>query len=182
MACDLASGKVQVCADVLGGLKEVLVVNFDDLDGTLTVASNAISDSSATFTAYRFKVRNSSSEKQGAMSTVEIGASGNYHKHSLELVTHGWTTQEHVAFDALAKGRFMAFAHDNNGDVWCLGRVRGLEAESGEANLGKETGDFSGYKVTLSGEEDFPPMYCGAQTTNPLDNWSSATITYSPTY
>lgn len=182
MACDLASGKEQTCADVIGGVKEVLLANHDDLDGTLTVASNAVSDSSATFTAYRFKVRNSSAEKQGLTQTVEIGASGNYFNQSLELVIHGLTTQENIAFDALTKGRFMAFVVDNNSDVWCVGRVRGLEAESGEAMTGKELGDMTGYKITLSGAETLPAEDCGAYTTNPLDNWSSATITYSPTY
>jgi len=182
MACGATAGKEQICAEALGGVKEILLVNFADIDGTLTLTSNEVSDSSATFTAYRYKVRNTSGEKLGVTETPEIGGSGNFHKQTIELVIPEQTTADMLNFDSLLKGRVMAFVYANDGAVRCYGRTRGLEAEGGEISTGKEMGDFNGYKMTLTGEEGVPAYALTAFTTNPMDNLSSATITYNPTY
>ena len=182
MACIQTAGKVQVCAEALGGVKEILLVAFADLDGTLTITSNEVADSSATFTAYRYKVRNTSGEKQGVTETAEMGGSGNFFKQAIEVVIPAQTTADMVNFDALVKGRVMAFVWGNDNVVRCYGRTRGMEAEGGEISTGKELGDFNGYKLTLAGEESLPAYECTNHTTNALDNLSTATITYSPTY
>tara|TARA_R110000796_G_scaffold172512_2_gene289529 strand:- start:650 stop:1198 length:549 start_codon:yes stop_codon:yes gene_type:complete len=182
MACLQTAGKEQICAEALGGINEILLVAFADLDGTLTITSNEVADSSATFTAYRYKVRNTSGEKQGVTETAEIGGSGNFFKQAIEVVIPAQTTADMLNFDALVKGRVMAFVYANDGSVRCYGRTRGMEAESGEISTGKEMGDFNGYKLTLAGEEALPAYECTDFTTVPLDNLSTATITYNPIY
>lgn len=182
MACGALSGKIQICAEALGGLKEVHLVNFADIEGTLTIAAGVVTDSSATFTSYRYKVRNSSGEKPGVTETTELGASAIFHKQVLELVIPEQTTADMLNYHSLAKGRVVAFTLDNNGDVRMYGRTRGLEMESGEISTGKEMGDFNGYKLTLSGEEEEPAYMLAALTTYPLDSLNAATITYNPAY
>ncbi len=182
MACLQTAGKEQICAEALGGVKEIFLVAFADLDGTLTITSNEVADSSATYTAYRYKVRNTSGEKQGVTETPEIGGSGNFFKQSIEVVIPAQTTADMLNYDALVKGRVMAFVWGNDDVIRCYGRTRGMEAESGEISTGKEMGDFNGYKLTLSGEESVPAYEVVNYTTVPFDTWAGATVTFNPTY
>jgi len=72
MACDITRGRKEPCKDVVGGLKNVYLVDFGDL-GTITYTDDEVTDLAGTFSAYKYELKGNSSFEQTITASRENG-------------------------------------------------------------------------------------------------------------
>lgn len=157
------------CEPSIGGIKEVYIARYDDIDGKPTVDNvkgpddpdvtyGVITEIPITgetkFKGYSFR------KNTGSMTstlTVDETAGINYVSTELSLVFTKMDTQKRIEMSALALGRLAVIVKDSNGKYWYLGYDDYVSATAGGANSGQNKGDQNAYTLTLRDEsETFP--------------------------
>lgn len=151
------------CEPSIGGIKEVYIARYDDIDGKPTVTESGDTKGVITeipitgeskFKGYSFR------KNTGSMTstlTVDETAGINYVSTELSLVFTKMDTQKRIEMSALALGRLAVIVKDSNGKYWYLGYDDYVSATAGGANSGQNKGDQNAYTLTLRDEsETFP--------------------------
>ena len=94
MACDLSSGRLEVCKDSVGGLKAVYFVNYGDATGYTYDATNTdvIDAVAGTPTAYKYDLKGASTFTQNVNSSRENGTT--FFEQVLELTFKKLTVKD----------------------------------------------------------------------------------------
>lgn len=177
-ACDLDFGRKVGCKDVVGGLKKVFLVKWDEslysklgFNGTLPNQIDSIT-STPDVEAFEFDLRTETSS-----STVNVtsdDATGAYfNEQVLELTLQKINPKDLELLDILGGYKVQAFALDNNDNCFLYGTLFGMTLTAGTMQTGTAKADLSGFNITLTGRE--PHTYIlkkslGPGTTNyPFD-------------
>ena len=158
MSCaQTLAGITRDCEPNMGGVKEVLLANFDDVE-SVTVSTNQISAitmaSSAKFKKYTFKP-----ETASMTSTLNADPKLNLSYISTELVLqfNKMDTQKRVEIGALALGELVSIVKDMNDKYWYLGKDEPVLATAGSGETGTARGDKNAYGITLTDNaKEFP--------------------------
>lgn len=157
MAClQTLSGIAHDCAPSMGGIVEVYLANFSDVD-SITVTDNEISAITmvndggtppvyATFKKYGFP-RNTGSLSSNYTFDATTGAK--FVVSDLVMVFTKMETAKRVEISALAQGELVAIVKDANGKYWYLGKDEPLLASAGDGLTGTARADRNGYSFTL---------------------------------
>lgn len=161
MACDLTSGRLEVCKDIVGGLKAVYFVNFGDMTGvTYDVTNTDVIDTVAgTPSAYKYELKGASTFTQNINSSRENGTT--FFEQVLELTFKKLTVKDHKELKLMAYGRPNVIVEDNNGNFFLAGLQHGMDVTGGTIVTGGAMGDLSGYTLTLTGQEKVPANFIG---------------------
>lgn len=150
MACSQTlNGIARDCQSSMGGIRRVLLANFDDVS-TVTVTDGMISAitmaASAKFKEYLFR-RNTGS----LTSAYQVSDTGNNGVQSdLVMSFSRLETSKRVEVTALAHADAVAIVEDCNGKFWYLGKDEPLSIADGtNAVTGTARADLNGYNVTL---------------------------------
>ena len=151
MGCSqILGGMLRDCSSNLGGIKEVYLANFDDVD-TVTVTSNVVSAitmvSSKKFYAYNFNP-NTSNFTTTIQANRENGSL--YMETVLSLVFAKQDATKRLEVNALAQAGLMAIVVDSNGTAWLFGKDEPLMLTSGTAESGTAKADRNGYALELT--------------------------------
>lgn len=159
MACDLSSGRLEVCKDSVGGLKAVYFVNYGDATGyTYDVTNTDVIDAVAgTPSAYKYELKGASTFTQNVNSSRENGTT--FWEQVLELTFKKLTVKDHKELKLMAYGRPQVIVEDNNGNLFYCGLQHGMEVSGGTIVTGAAMGDLSGYTLVLSGQEPVPANF-----------------------
>lgn len=158
MACALTQGYSLGCRDSAGGIKDVHLIEFDNVSGitqsagTATVISKA---NNARFWKYILK-RSTGEWMEEYNDSSENGTS--FNKQTLSLVINKMETSVSQEIKLLAQNRLLAVVQDRNGKYWLLGETNGLERDGGKAGSGKAFGDRNGYELTFTTEQVLPAI------------------------
>lgn len=161
MACDLSSGRLEVCKDSVGGLKAVYFVNFGDAtgytyDGTNTDVIDSVAGSP---TAYKYDLKGASTFTQNVNSSRENGTT--FYEQVLELTFKKLTIKDHKELKLMAYGRPQVIVEDNNGNFFYAGLQHGMDVTGGTIVTSGDMGGLSGYTITLTGQEKAPANFIG---------------------
>jgi hypothetical protein len=180
MACELTTGFTLGCLEGIGGVREVLIANFDDFTSGITFdAVTGEVDGLPTATLYRYvPFRNSGSYIETVNKNLETGTL----YFSQEV---GWTFGKlnqdmRNEFLNVAKAKMIVFVRTNDDQILMIGSGEGAQLTAGTVQSGQQKADLMGYQVTTVAEELVPAIHLEPFTTVPFDNFAG--ITVSPAY
>jgi len=180
MACELTTGFTLGCLEGIGGVREVLIANFDDFTSGITFdAVTGEVDGLPTATLYRYvPFRNSGSYIETVNKNLETGTL----YFSQEV---GWTFGKlnqdmRNEFLNVAKAKMIVFVRTNDDQILMIGSGEGSQLTAGTVQSGQQKADLMGYQVTTVAEELVPAIHLEPFTTVPFDNFGG--ITVSPAY
>lgn len=150
MACNQTlTGIMKDCSPSLGGIKRVLLANYDDVSG-VTLADEIITTitmaNSAKFKSFLFKP-NTGSMTSTLNKSIENGTI--FWATDLVLSFSKQETSKRIEINALAIGELVAIVEDMNGKFWYLGKDEPVMATAGDAPTGTARADKNGYSITL---------------------------------
>lgn len=172
MACtQTLKGITLDCEASVGGIKEVYIARYDDVDGQPTVASTITTnpeaepvtlpgdmitaiDAAGKFHKYAFR------KQTGSMTStlnVDETAGINYVSTELSLVFTKMETKKRVEIAAMALGQLAVIVKDGNNKFWYLGYNDYVSSSAGTGNTGTAKGDSNNYSITLKDESDSYP-------------------------
>ena len=165
MACTIGSGRTEPCKDVVGGLKNVYIINFEasnysvtenstDTAANMSVPRIAEVGSASNVQAYRFQLKGNSSYTENLQASRENGTLA--FEQVLELQLKKLTKESHKEIKALSFGRPHIIVEDYNGNLFLAGREHGMEVTGGTIATGTAMTDMSGYTLTFTGMERKP--------------------------
>ena len=177
MACNLTSGRNEVCKESVGGIAGVYFVNYT---ASLANATNGESDDlieslPSGLTAYYYELKGTSAYTETVNSSRENGTT--FFNQELVLNLKKLTNEMTTQLKLMAYGRPQIFVHTMNGDTLLVGQREGADVTAGTLQTGAALGDLYGYSVTFTGMEKFPASFISGSTFgNPF-----AAVTNPPT-
>lgn len=165
MACLLSMGRAESCKDAVGGLKNVYFANFDieptdiTYDATDTDLITAITGIA---NLYKFELKGNSTFIQNINSSRENGTTFFEQVLTLELKKQDVATTKEIKI--LAYSRPHVIVETNDGQYFIAGLLRGMDLSAGTIENGVNLGDYSGYKITLNGQEKTPANHLDCTT------------------
>tara|TARA_R110000796_G_scaffold34508_3_gene89079 strand:- start:456 stop:1004 length:549 start_codon:yes stop_codon:yes gene_type:complete len=167
MACDITTGRVEPCKDAVGGLKNVYLINYDDLtqsavtyDATNTDVIELLDGTPSNVNSYKFELKGANSYEQTINSSRENGTTFFEGVMSLTLKKQDLATHKQVKL--LAFGRPIIVLEDNNGNFQVAGLEWGAEITGGTITSGAAMGDLNGYTLTFTTQERLPANFMEA--------------------
>lgn len=167
MACTLSSGRTEPCKDVVGGLRNVYIINFeathydptdDSSDTTLEIKGlSRVGASANNVQSYKFELKGNSSYTENLQASRENGTLA--FEQVLELQLKKLTKESHKEIKALSFGRPHIIVEDYNGNLFLTGREHGMEVTGGTIVTGTAMSDMSGYTLTFTGMERKPSQF-----------------------
>lgn len=175
MACTIGSGRTEPCKDVVGGLKNVYIINFEasnyavtenstDTAANMSVPRIAEVGSASNVQAYRFQLKGNSSYTENLQASRENGTLA--FEQVLELQLKKLTKESHKEIKALSFGRPHIIVEDYNGNLFLAGREHGMEVTGGTIATGTAMTDMSGYTLTFTAMERKPAQLLDDTLTN----------------
>ena len=158
MSCALTSGYSLQCKDSSGGIVEVYfiekanVTSIVDSSGTVTGLTKA---AGKRFWKYELP------KETGSLTETITGNTQNgtiFYASELKIVINRLQVAVRNEIRLLAQNTLIAVAKDNNGDFWLIGRLNGIDLNSGTLGSGTAFGDRSGFDLTFTGSEPDPML------------------------
>lgn len=159
MACNslTLSGLAKDCANSKGGVKEVLIANYEDVTN-VEVSEGKISaitmKDGAKFNKYYFRKGNANFT---STLTIDNANGVNYVSTDLVLTFLRMETTKRLEMTALSLNDLAIIVTDANGVSWYLGKDEAVTATSGTGESGSQATDGSKYSITLQDtSNEFP--------------------------
>lgn len=155
MPCNLTQNITIDCKDSLGGLKEVLFIEFDNVT-TMTEASGVITAITLpTGKQFRRYVMPKETAFFTETPNVSVPNGTVFYQQELTIVINKMAANTRNEVQLLAQNRLIAIALDLNGKYWLLGREQAIDLTGGEGGSGTAHGDRNGYTRAFTGMERF---------------------------
>lgn len=153
MACALTQGYNLDCRLNYGGVKEVAIIQLENISATTLTAGVIIGITKvATKVFYKYNLIAHTGEADDAYtSNKETGTSMS--KQSVKFPINKMTTAVRNELILLGQNRLVIVIKDNNGTNWLYGYEFGLILTSVAGKTGKALGDKNGYDLVFDGEE-----------------------------
>ena len=158
MACNLTQNMTLDCTDGIGGVKEVLFIEYDNVTA-ITEASGVVTTLTVS-TGKQFRRYAMPKETSFFTETLNknIQNGSLFYQQELTIVLNKMQANTRNEIQLLAKNRLITIVLDQNGKYWLLGKVNAMEATSGDGGTGTATGDRNGYTRVFTGmEKDMAP-------------------------
>jgi len=143
------------CRDSVGGIKEVLFIEFDNVTA-ITEASGVVT---AITVATGKQFRRYVVPKETAFYTETLNGNDQngttFYQQELSIVINKMQANTRNEVQLLAQNRLISIYLDLNGKYWLLGREQALTAVSGDGGSGTAHGDRNGYARTFTGQERY---------------------------
>lgn len=155
MACDLTVGRLRQCADSIGGLDKMYLVNFVD-DAFTVVDGEATAINPLVTVAYEYEITGDVHNlAQDFVKSRDNGTSVNTQTITAILQKMDSTTSNELK--KLVQGRTVVVLKDRNGDYVACGLDDGVDF-SVNASTGSAKADLNGYTLTgVSTVKEFAP-------------------------
>jgi hypothetical protein len=153
MPCVLTQGYNLDCRFNFGGIKEIYVIEFENVSaitevaGVITVITKV---ATKTFKKYNLIAHTAEADEAYA-GNREMGTLSN--KQTIKFPINKMTTAVRNELMLLAQNRLIFVYVDENGTGWMYGREYGLMMDSFAAKTGKLLADRNGYELSFSGDE-----------------------------
>jgi hypothetical protein len=164
MACGINLGRKEPCKDVVGGLRNVYFINYDDTNKSITFNSTDDTlvetlgtDATNEVEGHKYELKGNSSFEQNITSSRENGTT--FFEQTLNLTLHKLTKEDNKELKLLAYGRPVVVVEDYNSNLFVMGVEHGADVSGGTIVTGAAMGDLSGYTLTLTAMEKAPANF-----------------------
>lgn len=158
MACNLTLGRKEPCKDVVGGIKNIYIVNYGGIvpvyDGTDTDVIQSVGSSVANL---NYEIKGNSSFEQTVNASRENGTV--FYEQTLNLTLHKLTKEDNKELKLMAYGRPHIVVEDYNKNLFIMGLENGADVSGGTVVTGGAMGDLSGYTLVLTAQELAPANF-----------------------
>lgn len=164
MSCALTQGYTLDCADGIGGIKEIRVIDWTYLDTAngAVVTSSSISSQITTLTPatskkfYLFQLPNKNKDfaKQTRKKSRENGTL--YYEQEIQLTLRKMQSSLRNELHLHSQARLGIIFTDRNGKSWLAGQYNGMEVDAGDETTGAGRDDANRYQLKYMGEEELP--------------------------
>lgn len=155
MACNLTQNMPLDCRDSIGGAKEVLFIEFENV--TSIIEDNGVVTDIAVAPTRLFRRYQVPKETSFFTETLNASVANGtiFYQQELTVVLNKMQANTRNEIQLLAQNRLIAIVLDQNGKYWLLGKERAIDATGGDGGTGTATGDRNGYSRTFTGMERF---------------------------
>jgi hypothetical protein len=161
MPCDIASGRTLACKDSVGGIKNVYIIpyaNVEQNNVTYLVGTDTISAlAAAPPNCYKYELKGASSLEQAITSSRDNGTT--FFEQTLNLTLQKVDAATNVELKYLAWSRPVVVIEDYNDNLMVAGLENGMEVTGGTIVSGTAMGDLYGYTITMVGQERLPANF-----------------------
>ncbi len=172
MACDITHGRVEECKDSVSGFKAIYIINFDELNednATFDTGTPGEEDQLVTWTPasalsmYKYELK---STANALNTTINASRDNGTTFFTQELVVNlkRQDVVTHKQVKLLSYGRPRIIARSMTDQFFLLGFAQGCDVSAGTIGTGAALGDFNGYQLTFTAEEELPPLFIDCST------------------
>jgi len=148
MSCNLTTGFLLTCNDAVGGIKNIYLINHDQVSG-VTVAGGEMT--AATGTVFQYQPnKNTGSVTFNPTVSLENGTV--FYTHQLQFTLGKLSVEKRNELEILAKAKVMVFVEMNDGQTMVLGYGTGAFMTAGTFQS-----DLQGYQLTFTSDEPTQP-------------------------
>mgnify|MGYP005992759557 CR=1 FL=1 len=169
MACDITHGRVEECKDSVSGLKAIYIINFDELNEDTAVFDTTTDqedqldtwvpvDTVSPLNIYKYELK---STANALNTTINASRDNGTTFFTQELVVNlkRQDVVTHKQVKLLSYGRPRIIARSMTDQFFLLGFAQGCDVSAGTIGTGAALGDFNGYQLTFTAEEELPPLF-----------------------
>ena len=177
MSCEISNGRLEACKNSTSGIKACYLINYDKLNSdsvTYLTASGSEDvidtwtpiDDSASMNLYKFELKsNSNSFTTQINSDRNNGTTFFTQTLVINLKRQDAVTTKQVKI--LSYGRPRIVIRTMTDQFFLMGLDQGADVSAGEISTGAALGDFNGYSLTFTAEEELPANFldCTSEST-----------------
>ena len=169
MSCEISNGRIEQCKDSVSGLKSIYIINYDKLNSdsvTYLTASGSEDvieawtpiDDSASMNLFKYELKSTANSFTTAInSSRDNGTTFFTQTLVANLKRQDAATTKNVKL--LAYGRPRIVIRTMTDQFFLMGLDQGADVSAGEISTGAALGDFNGYSLTFTAEEELPANF-----------------------
>lgn len=183
MSCDIANGRLEQCKDSVSGLDAIFFINYGDYNPETDVTYNVtntdmIDDINGVSSLYKYELKGANSFEQTINSNRENGTTFVEQVLTVQLKKQDAAT--HKIVKLLSYGRPHIVIKSRSNQYFLMGLERGADMTAGTISSGVNLGDYNGYNLTFTAQENLAANFLNCSTDSGLATvFSSATIVTS---
>jgi hypothetical protein len=153
MACELTQGFTLDCKDGVGGVKQIVLVDKNnvtsfslDANEIVTAINGAVSGDLFT---YELPTQTASFEE-----TINFNRDNGtvFYTQTVNVMLHKLSSAKRLELQTVAKARVYVFVLDTNDNWWAVGYENGADLSTSTAATGTALGDMNGYTLAFTHE------------------------------
>jgi hypothetical protein len=173
--CDITAGRIEQCKDSVSGLKAIYIINFDKLNSDSVVYNTTDAgkedelktwtpiDDSTALHLYKFELKSTTNSFTTAIeSSRDNGTTFFTQTLVATLKRQDVVTTKNVKL--LAYGRPRIVVRTMTDQFFLMGLDQGADVSAGEISSGASLGDFNGYSLTFTAQEEDPANFIDASS------------------
>jgi hypothetical protein len=162
MACNIALGRKEPCKQNIGGIDELYLMKWSEVDyDSMTGITSEdlpiftfVQKGGGNVIAYKFDLKGINSFE--STSTVSQETAGKVFDQSITITLKGIDQTSSLLFAEIVSTRTVAFVKDRNSDeFYFFGATNGM-TNNGVFSSGQAAADLSGVTFTMTGQERLP--------------------------
>jgi hypothetical protein len=153
--CEITTGRLEVCTDVVGGLDAIYFINYGDYsfpaDVTYVSTTDTIDSIANVTSLYKYQLKGTNTFDQVITTSRENGTS--FVEQTLSVVLKKQDAATHKTVKLLSYGRPNIVVKTRNNQFFLAGLEHGMELTTANVSNGTAMGDLVGYTLTFVGTE-----------------------------
>jgi len=171
MACDITAGRIEQCKDSVSGLKAMYLINYEDLNSdsptyvTYGTGDNIDEitdwipvDDTTQLTMYKFELKSTANSFTTSINSSR-DAGTTFFEQTLVAALKRQDVVTHKNVKLLAYGRPRIIVRTMTDQFFLMGLDQGADVSAGEISSGAALGDFNGYSLTFTAQEELPANF-----------------------
>ena len=153
--CEITTGRLEVCKDVVGGLDAIYFINYGDYtfptDVAYVTGTDTIDTIANVTSLYKYQLKGTNTFDQVITTSRENGTS--FVEQTLSVVLKKQDAATHKTVKLLSYGRPNVIVKTRNNQFFLAGLEHGMELTTANVSSGTAMGDLVGYTLTFVGTE-----------------------------
>ena len=171
MSCDITNGRIEQCKDSVSGLKAIYFINYDDVDSDTTYVTYNTTDGDvidsweplAALTMYKYELKSTANSFTTTINSSRDNGTTFFEQTLVaNLKRQDFATHKNVKL--LAYGRPRIIVRSMTDQYFVMGLDQGADVSAGEISSGAALGDFNGYSLTFTAQEELPANFLNVTT------------------
>lgn len=169
MSCDITHGRVEQCKDSVSGLKAIYIINFDELNEDSAVFDTTTDledqldtwipvDTVSPLNIYKYELKSTANALNTKINPSRDNGT-TFFTQELVVNLKRQDVVTHKQVKLLSYGRPRIIARSMTDQFFLLGFAQGCDVSAGTIGTGAALGDFNGYQLTFTAEEELPPLF-----------------------
>ena len=171
MSCDITNGRIEQCKDSVSGLKAIYFINYDDVDSDTTYVTYNATDGDvidsweplAALTMYKYELKSTANSFTTTINSSRDNGTTFFEQTLVaNLKRQDFATHKNVKLWAYGRPRIIVRSMTDQ--FFVMGLDQGADVSAGEISSGAALGDFNGYSLTFTAQEELPANFLNVST------------------